>query len=88
MAEKIAIAFDDQAREILENIYPELRNAAVNIAVKMLARDPIYKKYFCVNCDELQETDDATDLENLESNNQKAQNAQSQQAAVVSWDAF
>ena len=48
MAEKIAIAFDDQAREILENIYPELRNAAVNIAVKMLARDPIYKKYFCI----------------------------------------
>ena len=89
MNERIAIAFDEKSREILNNIYPELRNAAVNIAVKMLAKDPMYKKYFCINCETVDE--DAVDLEQLE--NQQTTTAKQQSASVVQnnqpgWDDF
>jgi len=68
--EKIAIAFDENARDILNNIYPELRNAAVNIAVKMLAKDPMYKKYFCMNCED-EVIEDAVELEQLGNSGQQ-----------------
>ncbi len=71
--EKIAIAFDAQAREILNNIHPELRNAAVNIAVKMLAKDPMYKKYFCIKCDDI-EVENAVEPEQLGNSNSQNTN--------------
>ena len=89
MNEKIAIAFDEKSREILNNIYPELRNAAVNIAVKMLAKDPMYKKYFCINCET--EDDDTVELEQLDkqqTTTTKTQPAAAPQNNVVSWDEF
>ena len=92
MNEKIAIAFDEQSREILNNIYPELRNAAVNIAVKMLAKDPMYLKYFCSNCEATEE--EIAELENLTNDNNNtasqaaAQPQQPQANNVVSWDEF
>ena len=91
MNEKIAIAFDEQSREILNNIYPELRNAAVNIAVKMLAKDPMYLKYFCSNCEATEE--EIAELENLTNTNQAPASAPAAQAPqqasnVVTWDEF
>ena len=91
MNEKIAIAFDEQSKEILNNIYPELRNAAVNIAVKMLAKDPMYLKYFCSNCEATEE--EITELENLATAsaapaNQAAAQQPQQASNVVTWDEF
>jgi len=84
--EKIAIAFDEQAREILNNIYPELRNAAVNIAVKMLAKDPMYHKYFCIECENIT-NDEAVNPEQLSDSRQQTTNNTSP-AAVQTWDDF
>jgi len=84
--EKIAIAFDEQAREILNNIYPELRNAAVNIAVKMLAKDPMYHKYFCIECENITD-DEAVNPEQLGDSRQQTINNTSP-AAVQTWDDF
>ena len=89
MNEKVAIAFDEQSKEILNNIFPELRNAAVNIAVKMLAKDPMYSKYFCIECDDNQ--NDLTDISEIDDNNaNRATAAQPAASAnkVVSWDEF
>jgi len=88
MNEKIAIAFDEKSREVLNNIYPELRNAAVNIAVKMLAKDPMYKKYFCTNCEA--DNEDTVELEQLDKQQTTTTNQQpaTAQNNVVSWDEF
>ena len=86
-SKKIAIAFDDNALEILQNVYPELRNAAVNIAIKMLARDPIYKKYFCMNCEQT-EDEIIEDLSTAETTTPAQQTNNTSQPAVQTWDDF
>lgn len=89
MNEKIAIAFDEKSRDILNNIYPELRNAAVNIAVKMLAKDPMYKKYFCINCENVETEDALLELDELNNTGTQPQApAATNTANVVSWDNF
>ena len=90
MAEKIAIGFDEKSLEILNNTFPELRNAAVNIAVKMLAKDPMYKKYFCIDCDTVEVDEEISDLESMDSSNTSNNAAApvSTQPAVTSWDEF
>ena len=90
MAEKIAIGFDEKSLEILNNTFPELRNAAVNIAVKMLAKDPMYKKYFCIDCDDTVADEEISDLESMDNSNASSNAAAhaSAQSAVTSWDEF
>lgn len=90
MAEKIAIGFDEKSLEILNNTFPELRNAAVNIAVKMLAKDPMYKKYFCIDCDDIVADEEISDLESMDNSNASSNAAApaSAQPAVTSWDEF
>ncbi len=93
MNEKITIAFNDKAKEILKNIYPEMRNAAVNVAVMMLAKDPMFAKYFCMECDEQQAEEQQTTLENIDNSNSNNNNQQpraSVEAPVnaLAWDEF
>lgn len=89
MNEKITIVFNDKAKEILKNIYPEMRNAAVNIAVTMLAKDPMFSKYFCINCEEESEEEAAT-LDSVDEINKKPTPSSNNNNApeVMAWDNF
>ena len=42
------IVFDSEVKEILNNTYPEMINALVNISIKKFAKTSEYKNYFLI----------------------------------------
>ena len=87
MATKVNFTLDDRATELMENVSPELRNAAVILAIKMFSKSSVYKNYFCTNCEEIEDDEDINDPL---ANSSKSTNDTSQVATTptVSWDQF
>ena len=91
MSQQVKFTLDKGTIDVMERVPPELRNAAIIVAVKMFSKSSIYKKYFCEDCVQM-EDEEVYDVD-LPVSNSNEPNAYTSTATpenqpVVNWDTF
>ena len=44
--QQATVVFDQETQEILNSVYPEMKNALVNLAIKRFSKEPEFVEYF------------------------------------------